>query len=49
MSEKFKATVTPSTALKVLKLRRQGMSVTEVTQATGLPPARVEEVSEKLG
>ena len=49
MSEKFKATVPPSTALKVLKLRRQGMSVTEVTQATGLPPARVEELSEKLG
>ena len=49
MIEKFKATVPPSTALKVLKLRRQGMSVTEVTQATGLPPARVEEVSEKLG
>ena len=49
MSEKFRATVPPSTALKVLKLRRQGMAVTEVTRATGLPPARVEEVSEKLG
>ena len=49
MSEKFRATVPPSTALKVLKLRRQGMAVTEVARATGLPPARVEEVSEKLG
>ena len=33
MSEKFRATVPPSTALKVLKLRRQGMAVTEVTPA----------------
>lgn len=49
MSEKTRGGIPQPAALKLLKLRRRGLTVPALAAATGLTPDRVEEVSERLG
>ena len=49
MTKYFPGGIPPAAALKLLKLRREGLSVEALTVATGLTPDRVQEVLTALG